>query len=150
MSDNARENVLREFILGGRGLGRERVDRAEPEDEDEYFLSLGASGGRASESIWCVCVCVIDSSCVCVRLTESRGVTTVEIFFNLCNNFLSSLSFFCCTSLCNHGNTLATGHTHLITLPSSRVRLLPFVSSSPLSSEPSSASYPRTSVAVCV
>ena len=48
-SDKAREKLSR-VIRGGRGLGRERVDRAEPEEEEEFFLSL-KMGCLVSESI---------------------------------------------------------------------------------------------------
>lgn len=51
-SDDAREKLLRDVIRGGRGRGRERLERDEPEEDDEFFLSLGgARGGRDRESI---------------------------------------------------------------------------------------------------
>jgi hypothetical protein len=50
-SDEAREKELRAVIRGGRGLGRERLERAEPEEDEEFFLSLWASGGRARDTM---------------------------------------------------------------------------------------------------
>lgn len=50
-SDEARKKPLRRVIRGGRGLGSERVDRLEPEEDEEFFLSRGANGCLARESI---------------------------------------------------------------------------------------------------
>ena len=39
-SDEAREKIPRRVIRGGHGRGSERVEREDPEDEEEFFRSL--------------------------------------------------------------------------------------------------------------